>query len=375
MVAERRLKVLQMLPALEGGGVERGVVELNRFLSAEGHDSVVISEGGRMVETIEAEGGRHLAWQVGRKSLWTLRLVWRLRRFLREERVDVLHLRSRVPAWLGYLAWRGMPVGDRPRLVTTVHGFYSVNGWSSVMTKGERVIAVSESIREYAKANYPRLEHGRIEVIHRGIDPALYHPEFQPSKDWQRSWLADFPTCRGKKILVLPGRVTRLKGHADFLRILAELKARDLPVHGFIVGGVAKGKEVYGREVTALRDQLALSGEVTMTGPRDDLREILAFAELSFSLSMQPESFGRTVCEALSLGRPVIGYDHGGVGEQLRVLFPKGRITPGDWRGAADLMEELLKDPPSVKPNDTFFLDNTLRRTLALYDGLMEKRR
>ena len=273
MVLERKLKVLQLLPALEGGGVERGVVELNQFLVTEGHESLVISAGGRLVETIEKDGGTHITWGIGKKSPWTLRYVYRLRRFLREEGIDLLHLRSRVPAWVGYLAWRGMPMNERPRLVTTVHGFYSVNGWSNVMTRGERVIAVSEAVREYVEMKYPKVDPKIVEVIHRGIDPSRYHPGFTPSEQWKNAWLEEFPGCRDKSVLVLPGRLSRLKGHGDFLRIIRDLKSRGLPVHGFIVGGVTQGKESYAKEISALQEELGLSDDVTMTGHREDMRK------------------------------------------------------------------------------------------------------
>ena len=110
-----------------------------------------------------------------------------------------------------------------------------------------------------------------------------------------------------------------------------------------------------------------------MTGSREDLREILAYADLSFSFSHQPESFGRTVCEALSLGRPVVGYDHGGVGEQLGALFPEGRIVPNNWQEATELAAKLLTEYKMVKPNDTFLLEYTLCRTLALYQNLVNE--
>jgi len=247
-----------------------------------------------------------------------------------------------------------------------------VNFGSSVMMRGERVIAVSGSIREYIEMNYPKVDASCIEVIPRGIDPSRYHPGFIPGEQWERRWRREFPECRDRASLVLPGRITRLKGHHDFLRIVAELKGRGLLVHGFVVGGVAKGKENYAREVESWRDELGLHDDVSMIGARDDLCEILAFADLSFSLSSQPESFGRTVCEALSLGRPVIGYDHGGVGEQLEVLFPEGRVKPGDWRLATDLAEKLLQGHSTVRPNETFLLDDMLRRTLTLYEALAE---
>ena len=143
----QRLTVLQMLPALESGGVERGTLEVARALVQQGHRSLVISTGGRMVPQLEAEGSEHLEWAVSKRSwLLPLRHVWKLRDLLRRERVDILHVRSRHPAWLAWTAWRGMSADNRPRFLTTAHGLYSVNWYSSVMARGERVIAISRTV-------------------------------------------------------------------------------------------------------------------------------------------------------------------------------------------------------------------------------------
>ena len=150
------MKVIQILPELNAGGVERGTLEIADFLSKQGHEAIVISNGGRMVEALEASGARHIAMPVHRKSLVSLLQVLPLRRLMEKERPDILHIRSRVPGWIAYLAWRGMSPKTRPRLVSTVHGFYSVNRYSAIMTKGERVIAVSESTRQYILKSYPQ---------------------------------------------------------------------------------------------------------------------------------------------------------------------------------------------------------------------------
>ena len=134
------LTVLQVLPSLEGGGVERGTLEVAAELVRRGHRSLVISSGGRLVAALEQEGSRHFSWPLGRKSLITLGYILPLRRFMAEQRVDIVHVRSRMPAWVVWLAWRGMDPASRPRLVTTVHGLYSVSRYSAVMTWGERVI-------------------------------------------------------------------------------------------------------------------------------------------------------------------------------------------------------------------------------------------
>jgi hypothetical protein len=121
------LTVLQVLPALDGGGVERGTLEVAAALTQQGHRSLVISAGGRLVARLEAAGSRHIDWPIGAKSILTLRWVRRLRQLLLEESVDILHARSRLPAWVAWLAWRGLSPDRRPRFLTTVHGLYSVN--------------------------------------------------------------------------------------------------------------------------------------------------------------------------------------------------------------------------------------------------------
>jgi glycosyltransferase involved in cell wall biosynthesis len=329
----RRLTVVQLLPALESGGVERGTLEVGKYLVERGHRSIVISAGGRLVAQLVGEGSEHLTWDIGRKSLWTLRLVPRLRRFLTENRVDLLHARSRMPAWVAYLAWRGMDPATRPRFVTTVHGLYSVNPYSAVMVKGERIIAVSDTVRDYVLRHYPEVDPARLVVIPRGVDPAEYPHGYRPPEAWLAAWRAQYPQLIDKRLLTLPGRITRLKGHEDFIELVARLKAAGLPVHGLIVGGVHPRKRRYYNALVDKVQRMGLSADITFTGQRADLREIMAVSDLVLSLSTQPESFGRTVLEALSLGVPVVGYAHGGVGEVLQRLYPEGRVALGDLDG------------------------------------------
>ena len=195
------MKVVQVLPALDGGGVEKGTLEIAQALVQAGHESIVISAGGRMVEKLTAQGSQHINWDLGKKSLLTLRHVLAVRRWLKQTRPDILHLRSRMPAWVMYLAWRGLPTDDRPHLVTTVHGLYSVSKYSEIMCKGERVIAVSETVREYIKKNYPNTNPSHIKLIYRGVDPVEFPYSYQPPMAWVQQWQQDFPQLEGNKIL------------------------------------------------------------------------------------------------------------------------------------------------------------------------------
>ena len=371
----RRLTVVQMLPALDGGGVERGTIEIAAALVRAGHRAIVISEGGRLVEELEALGAEHVTLPVGRKSLLTLRYIPAVRRLLRDQHVDILHLRSRLPAWIGYLAWRGMKTATRPRLVTTVHGAYSPGRYSAVMTKGERVIAVSDSIVEYIRSNYPNVDPERSVRIYRGIDPADYHPAFRPDAVWRERFYAEHPALEDRWLLTLPGRITQLKGHLDLLGIVAGLKARGVPVHALLAGGVHPRRQAYWQGVQARIAELGLTEDITWLGPRRDLREVLAISDVVLSLTRKPESFGRTVTEALALGRPVLGYDHGGVGEQLERVYPEGRVPPGDIEAAIERLAQWWREgAPAVTDEVPFTLARMQEETLALYRSLAAER-
>jgi glycosyltransferase involved in cell wall biosynthesis len=369
-MAERPLTVLQLLPALESGGVERGTLELGAGLVRAGHRSLVISAGGQLVSRLTGQGSEHIEWPIGKKSLWTLRLVPRLRRLLRAERVDILHARSRFPAWIAWHAWRGMPEQDRPRFVTTVHGLYSVSRYSAVMTRGEAVIAVSQATRDYVLRNYPKTDATRLHVIERGIDPNVYPFGHRPPDSWLNRWYHEHPFLLERQVLTLPGRITRLKGHLDFLQLLARLVAAGLPVYGLIVGAEDPAHAAYLREVQRRVQRLGLENHVTFTGHRMDIRDIYAVSNLVFSLSARPESFGRTVREALSLGVPVVGYDHGGVGETLSLAYPQGRVTPCDVDALERATRLLLEFPVEVDHFPFATVQDMIDQTLSLYRGL-----
>ncbi len=367
MTSVDSLTVLQLLPALEQGGVERGTLEVAQGLVDAGHRALVASAGGVLVRPLQDCGARHVCMPVGEKSLLTLRLIGRLRRLLIDEQVDVLHARSRVPAWLAVLALRGIAAAQRPRFITTAHGFYSVSRYSAVMTKGERVIAVSQAISDYLVENYPALDPERISLIHRGIDRAVFPYGFSPGQEWMSRWRAQYPQLVAKQVLCLPGRITRLKGHHAFLDLLKAMIAMGSKVHGLIVGGDDPRRKAYAKELRSRCTQMGLDEHVTFTDRRADVREIMAVSDVVLSLSSKPESFGRTVLEALSLGTPVIGFDHGGVGEILRRVFPQGTVAVGDVDAAASLCAKWRTQPPVVNAQHPFELATMLANTLAVY--------
>ena len=368
----QRLTVVQMLPALESGGVEKGTLEVGKHLIDHGHRSIVISAGGRMVAQLEREGSEHIAWPVGAKRLATLRYIWKVREFLAQEKPDILHLRSRLPAWIGYRAWNGLPAASRPHLVTTVHGPYTPGRYSSVMVRGERVIAISDMIRAYILKNYPWVDPAIIRVIPRGVDPQAYPHGYQPPAEWLATWRAQYPGLAGKYVITLPGRLTRWKGQEDLIRIIAGLKKRGLPAHGVLVGDAHPRKQYYADELRALVKASGLEHDITFTGHRGDVREIMAASNVVLSLSLDPEAFGRVSLEALTLGVPVAAYDHGGVAEQLAAVFPEGRIPVGNTQAAEAKLAHWYLQPPAVPTTHPFTLERMLRSTLEVYVELAD---
>jgi glycosyltransferase involved in cell wall biosynthesis len=364
------MKVIQILPELNSGGVERGTLEVGQYLVEQGHESLVISNGGRLVEQLESEGSRHITLPVHQKRLSSLKQVKVLRKLFEQERPDILHLRSRLPAWLAWLAWRKMDPLTRPRLVTTVHGMYSVNLYSKIMTKGEAVICVSNSVKDYVLKNYPDVPENILTVIHRGVDPEQFPYGFTPDADWLGTWQQAYPQVEGKYVITLPGRITRWKGQLDFIQVIAALKAKGIPAHGLLVGEPHPKKLEFLEEVKAAIKTAGLEKDITLVGHRNDLREIMAVSDVVISCSTDPEAFGRVTLEALALGKPVTGYAHGGVAEQLNAIFSAGEISLGDTAAMVDLLSHWHQQMPAPKGKNPFTLDSMLRATTRLYSQL-----
>jgi glycosyltransferase involved in cell wall biosynthesis len=349
------LTIVQMLPELEAGGVERGALELGKYLVQQGHRSIVISGGGRLVSQLESEGSEHVLWDVGTKSPLTLRYVPRLRKFLTQNKVDILHLRSRVPAWVGYLAWRKMNPESRPRLVTTFHGFYSVNRYSAIMARGEKVIAISKAITSHIHEEY-KISPENIEFIYRGFDAEKFNPAVITNEDinyWHGRW--GLPEDNKSPVIMLPGRLTRLKGHDVFIRALDRI--RDLNWLAVCVGE-ADDNPAYRNELEQLSAGLHLDKRVWFVGHCDDMPVAYSLSDIVVSAtSSRPEAFGRIAVEAQAL------------------------VEPSDPESLAEAMREGLSNPGLCKEYgeagrewvlENFTTKKMCERTLELYRNLIK---
>lgn len=341
---------MHFVPSMQSGGIEQVLIELAHGFGKRQMRNIVVSAGGRLAEKLERVGTEHITLDIGKKSLSTLFKIGRVKRLIMKHKPDVLHVHSRLPAWIVYFAWRLLPKDSRPALISTVHGFYSINAYSGIMTKGERVIAVSNCIRDYIMDNYPSTPADKIDVIPNSVDPLQINSTYRPSAEWLRGWNLTCPELRGKFTLCLPGRVTRLKGHLDAIPLLKFLLNDDIPAHLLIVGEAKPGKEAYKREVEEAITKAGMQGHVTWAGHRADLREIMCVCDVVLSLSQAPESFGKTTLDALALGKPVAGYAHGGVKEQLDQFLPEGNVEVGDIAAMAALIKRWYIEVPKLDP-------------------------
>jgi glycosyltransferase involved in cell wall biosynthesis len=335
----RPATILQVVPALVTGGVERGTVDVAAAIVQGGGIALVASAGGPMVHELERAGARHITLPLDRKMPWSIHRNARLLADLIEaERVDIVHARSRAPAWSALRAARHT---GRP-FVTTFHGVYNFEGrlkhwYNSVMARGDRVIATSDYIAQHIVDNYD-VPPERIRLIPRGVDVTVLDPRAVKHDRviaLARAWrLPD-----GLPVIMLPGRVTRWKGHRVLLQALARLDRRD--VICLIVGPEDK-RGRYRRELEMLVGTLGLNGLVRFVGTCRDMPSAYMLADVVVSASTDAEGFGRIAAEASAMGRPVIATDHGGARETVVPGETGWLVPPGDAEALAAALDEAL---------------------------------
>lgn len=334
--------VLQVLPALESGGVERGTVEIAAAIAEAGGIALVASAGGRMAAEVEHAGGRIFTLPLDRKSPLPL---WRnaalLAGIIRAERVNIVHARSRAPAWSAWLAARRTgvhfvttyhaPYGERPRLKRL---------YNAVMARGEVVIAISGFIAGLVAARHG-VNWTRIRVIPRGVDPAVFDPEAvgpERKAALARAW----GVAEGTPVLMLPGRLTRWKGQEEMITALAGMRHREAVA--VLVGG-DQGRRRYAEGLAALATRLGVSNRLRLVGHADDMPAALALSDVVVNASTDPEGFGRVVIEAQAMARPVIASNHGGAAETVVHGDTGWLVPPGDTDALAAVLDAVLDLP------------------------------
>ncbi len=323
------MNILQILPKLDVGGVETGTVDLTKYLVKNGHHCVVVSAGGALVRELESEGIRHYELPVNHKFFGVMvKTASKVADIIKNEHIELIHARSRVPAWIGFLASQKTNVP----FVTTAHGYYAKHIFSAMMGWGKYTIVPSSVIGRHMMENFG-VPLGNIRLIARSVDldRFVYHP---------------FATGDKKELVVaVIGRVTPIKGQLYFLKAFSKVLRSVSSVKAWIIGSVSPGKEHYMEELEAWVRRLGLKDAVMFLGNRRDIPELLAKVDILVMSSVVQEAFGRVIVEAQASGVPVIATKVGGVVE----VIDDGRtgllVYPRDVDSMAEAIIKLLKNP------------------------------
>lgn len=376
--------VLQVVPEMKSGGVERGAVEIAAALVQAGACALVASAGGRMVAELEGAGGVHAKLPLASKNPLTIYAnIAALADLARDNGVDVIHARSRAPGWSALLAARRVGCA----FVTTYHGAYNEDLpgkrlYNSVMAKGDRVIAISDFI-----ARLIAERHGvageRVRVIPRGADLARFTPaRVAPERvaALRAAWGLDGET---RAIVMLPGRLTRWKGQTVLIDAMATLprgRALALIVGGEKGAGALTGGP-YETELRARAAELGVADDLRLVGPIADMPAALMLADLVVSASTDPEAFGRVAVEAQAMGKPVLASAHGGSTETVAQAETGWLTPPGDAAALAAALAQALEAGPAAwvrlgaagraRVEARFSVARMQAATLALYAELL----
>jgi len=374
--------IVQILPALNRGGVERGTVEVADAIVKNGWKSVVISNGGLLTSQLKRVGATVYEVPVHRKNpfLWGSARQ-QIKRILQQEGADIVHVRSRAPAWIALPAANSLGIAT----VSTVHSkFAPANIFKKIyngkMLKADRVIAISHFVENEIFTHYGKSGVAeKLSVIHRGVDLGMFDPKAVNQQriiaEADRLGLPD-----DKSIIMLPARATSWKGHEILIQALAQLSDKDAIL---MLLGIEDGPPAYAEKLRTMAVRYGLGGRVRIGAGSRDMPAALMLADVVAMPSIKPEPFGRVAIEALAMGRPVVAFRHGGAVESI----DEGRTG---WLAdplSVDSLAEALQTALSLTPRkrralakdarqqmtDQFSKDMMCERTLAVYKSLLKK--
>lgn len=335
--------VLQVIPALISGGAERGTVDVAAALAASGWSAFVASSGGPMEHQLRRAGAQHLTLRLASKNPMVMRRnVAALVEVIRRHKIDIVHARSRAPAWS---AWAAARATGR-RFVTTFHSAYDTDlplkrHYNSVMAKGERVIAISRFVGDHVAQMYG-VGADRLRVIPRGVDLAAFDAR-RVGGERVAALAEQWRVPVDARVVMLPGRLTRWKGGLDFIAAIARLGRGDLCC--ILVG--AEQRRGFRRELEAAIEQQAAAGMFRVVDACRDMPAAYALSDVVVSASTDPEGFGRVIVEAQAMGRPVVATDHGGARETIVPGATGWLARPGDPPSLAAAIEAALGLTPA----------------------------
>ncbi len=334
-------KILQVTAGLEEGGVERGTLEMAEYTVDRGAKSLVASSGGKLVHDLESKGARHFCLPLNKRNPASIfYCAAQLVKIIMDYDINLVHARSRAPAWAALLACKYTNIP----FITTFHGTHKIQNsfkkfYNSSMVRGVRVIAISRFIKQHIIDNYG-IKPEVIDVASRGFSPTEFNPQNITTVEKERL-KSSLGISSEEFVITLPGRLTRWKGQVEFIWSLEKLK--EFPGwKAILVGGCGK-KESYKRELQNLSRKLGLEKRVIFAGSRNDVAQFYSISDIVVSASIEPEAFGRVSVEAQAMKKPVIATAHGGSLETVLDGETGWLITPGDIGALSEVLLNALQ--------------------------------
>ena len=370
--------VIQVLPALNSGGVERGTLEISEYLVKKGWRSVVISSGGKLVNRLTRNGTKHINLQTNTKNplKWN-NLRKKLKNVFEDEKPDIIHVRSRVPAWTAGKVAKRMNIP----LISTIHGRHLASSllkkyYNSASVNADKIIAISDYVKNNILKNNPE-KKDIIKVIHRGADIEMFNPENIPtSRIIQISEMLQLPD--EAKIIMLPARPSSWKGHEILIKSFSSINNENIIC-------IMPGADDNGHYVTNLRNlakKYNVLGKMVFLPFLDDLPAAYMLADVVVAPSLKPEPFGRVIIEAQAMGRPVIAFDHGGASESIKNNITGLLVEPKNEKELGNAIEKLINMTEIQRNNmanssrkhivNKFSLDKMNRETIKLYSEVLK---
>jgi len=359
------MNILQILPELKVGGVETGTLDLAKYLVKAGHKAVVVSAGGELVKELEACAAVHYQLPVHKKSIFTMiRMIPRLVEIIKKEKIDIVHARSRVPAWIAYFASRK----TRKVFITTCHGYYKKHIFSYVMGWGKSVIVLSNIIGRHMIEDFS-VPYEHIRLIPRSVDLERFK-YISPDKKRKKEFNVG-----------IIGRLTPIKGHLDFIKAMAKV-SRVMPyVKIWIVGDAPSSRQAYKEQIEVLVKRLGLWQATQFLGIQRDIPSILAHLDLLVLATTTQEAFGRVIIEAQAAGVPVVATKVGGVIDIIEDKKTGLLVAPSDPSGMAEAIIKIAKEPELAgtlaenaykKVKEKYNVELMVERTIGVYKEALE---
>ena len=331
--------VMQIIPSLGAGGAEQGCIDIAAELSRSGAKAIVVSNSGTRLHELQRTGAIHIDMPVHSKNPYVMwRNISRLKKLIMKHKVDIVHARSRAPAWS---AWKACQQTSA-RFMTTCHAPYNIHNnakkfYNSSIAKGERVIAISNFVANYLHQNYG-LDENVIRLVHRGIPMDRFHPSLVTAERMVKL-TQEWRVPDDHNIVMLPGRLTRWKGQIDLIEALAMVNRQD--VIGVIIGD-DQGRTEYRQELLDLISAKNMEGRIRIIDHCNDMPAAYMLSTVVVSASTDPEGFGRVAAEGQAMGRPTIATNHGGSQETIIPGHTGWLVEPNEPVQLSQAIEEAL---------------------------------